>query len=90
MVKSYSSGHAYNWVLLDAARNTYNVMGNQLFPNLLNQESTGVPSTVDFLSNGFKFRAGGNGHNGPSVSYIFAAFAETPTQNLFGGQANAR
>ena len=90
MVKSYSSGHAYNWVIVDAARNTYNVMGNQLFPNLNNQESTGEPSTVDFLSNGFKFRAGGNGHNGPSVSYIFAAFAEAPTNNLFGGQANAR
>jgi len=81
MVKSYSSGHTYNWVVLDAARNTYNVMGNQLFPNLSNQESTGVPNTVDFLSNGFKFRAGGNGHNGSSVSYIYAAFAENP----FGG-----
>jgi hypothetical protein len=81
MVKSYSSGHAYNWVIVDAARNTYNVMNGQLFPNESNSESTGVSTVVDFLSNGFKWRFGSNGFNGSSVSYIFAAFSENP----FGG-----
>ena len=78
MVKAYSSGHTYNWVVVDAARNPYNVMNGQLFPNEAFPESTGVSTVVDFLSNGFKWRYGQNGTNGSGVSYVYAAFAEFP------------
>jgi len=33
---------------------------------------------LDFLSNGFKMRAGNAGDNASGGTYIFAAFAESP------------
>jgi hypothetical protein len=43
-----------NWYVFDSVRNTYNVLGEQLYPNLSNAGSTAT--TLDFLSNGFKMR----------------------------------
>jgi hypothetical protein len=45
---------------------------------------------MDFLSNGFKMRDDNAVFNELNSSYLFLAFAEAPSQNLFGGQANAR
>jgi hypothetical protein len=49
-------------------------------------------STVntDFTSNGFKLRATTGAMNASGGTYIYAAWAETPTQNLYGAQSNAR
>ena len=33
---------------------------------------------MDFLSKGFKLRTSGNGHNTNDVTYVYAAFAESP------------
>ena len=66
-----------NWVILDSARDTFNVSGGQLILNSSSAEGTGS-SNIDIVSNGFKMRsatAGGNVNNG---TYIFAAFAEQP------------
>jgi hypothetical protein len=86
-----------NWNIYDSARNTYNITDNTLRSNLSNAElsSSGQGSYAlifDFLSNGFKLRYGNSLHdtNQTNEVYIYAAFAETPTQNLYGGQANAR
>jgi len=35
-------------------------------------------NSMDFLSNGFKLRTSGNGHNTNDVTYVYAAFAESP------------
>ena len=48
---------------------------------------------VDFLSNGFKIRS--TNTSGGEISfgtrnYIYAAWAEAPSINLYGGQSNAR
>ena len=62
----------------DTARNTYNVLGNELYPNLSNAEASATD--LDITSNGFKIRhtgAGGNNNNSGDT-YIYAAFAETP------------
>jgi hypothetical protein len=50
---------------------------NVLYPDLSNAEDTSA--TVDFLSNGFKFR--GTAGNNSGASYIYACFAENPFRN---------
>jgi hypothetical protein len=65
-----------NWLVWDSARDTYNVVDNDLRPNLSNAEST--EDAMDFLSNGFKLRSTSGGWNGSGNTYIYAAFAENP------------
>jgi hypothetical protein len=76
-----------NWWIIDTARDTYNVTGARLSPNLSQQEYSGdydgvygLPTIFwDILSNGFKVRsAGGEWVNSSGVTYIYAAFAESP------------
>lgn len=67
----------FNWVTVDAARDTYNVTGNLLLPNTSGAESS-APPLFDFLSNGFKVRDSGTGLNGNGGTYIYAAFATYP------------
>jgi hypothetical protein len=45
---------------------------------------------MDFLSNGFKMRTTDADMNGSSRTYIYAAWAEAPSVDLYGGGANAR
>ena len=51
--------------------------------------STAVP--IDFLSNGFKVRFGTAGYinNTSSYEFIYCAWAEAPSIDLYGGGANA-
>ena len=68
-----------DWQMWDASRDPYNVVGNLLDANLSNAEQTGQYS-IDFLSNGVKFRSGTIGNNS-GQTYIYAAFAENPFKN---------
>ena len=45
---------------------------------------------VDFLSNGFKIRNTFSGMNSTSDTYIYCAWADVPSVDLYGGGANAR
>ena len=67
-----------NWMLIDTARDTYNLSTGYLMPNqaLVEQTNNGM----DILSNGFKPRVSYASTNGANT-IIFAAFAEYP----FGG-----
>ena len=75
------------WMIMDTARNTYNVLDDGLAPNNSNAESTySNVAQVDFLSNGFKIRAADaqqywNNKTINSNIYIYAAFAENPFKN---------
>jgi len=60
-----------NWFIWDTARNTFNVFGNELYPNLSNAEASAVD--LDILSNGFKLRSASF-----SGTWIYAAFATNP------------
>ena len=71
--KSTSAGNGWN--IRDDARSPYNVASQTLFANTSGTEG-GIE--VDLLSNGFKIRDTSANVNGSSVTYIFAAFAETP------------
>jgi len=78
-----SSSAGNPWLIFDSARSTYNVVGNKLAPNSSVAEDdasigTSTQNTVDFLSNGFKLRTSNEGTNGPTNTYIYAAFAEHP------------
>jgi hypothetical protein len=65
-----------SWMLVDAARDTYNMVTKGLYPNLSDVEGTG--DDFDFTSNGFKLRDSGTQNNASGGTYIFAAFAEAP------------
>jgi hypothetical protein len=66
-----------NWYIWDTARNTFNVFGNELYPNLSNAEASATD--LDVLSNGFKLRSASF-----SGTWIYAAFATTPFKNSLG------
>ena len=70
---------ADSWLIIDSVRQTYNVMGPYLIPNLSDAE--GTASIIDFTSNGFKLRNTGGSYNGSGSTYIYMAFAENPFKN---------
>mgnify|MGYP003117805071 FL=1 len=84
-----SSSHAVDWVIFDVERGLHNPISNTLYPNL-NGAEYGVNVMIDVLSNGFKLRNTYTNINDSSYDYIYAAWAEAPASNLFGGQSNAR
>jgi hypothetical protein len=75
ILMKYSNTAAY-WLVMDTARNTYNVVNQGLRPNTSDADSTAL-FAIDILSNGFKPRDGG-GLNGNGNTIIYAAFAENP------------
>jgi hypothetical protein len=78
-----SSAAGDGWLLYDTVRQTYNVVGAYLQPNLSNAE--GNTTVLDILSNGFKLRSTFSSTNGTGLTYIYMAFAENPFK-----YANAR
>jgi hypothetical protein len=89
LIKKYNvTGRS--WVFIDSERDKFNVAKYNLWPNLTNGDAT-TYDVLDILSNGFKVRTNTNGWVGESTDqYIYAAWAEAPTFNLYGGQSNAR
>ena len=77
-----------SWYIRDTTRDSTNAISDALNPNSADGE--GSYGSFDFLSNGIKIRESGTGSNHSGSTYIYAAFAEVPTNNLYGGQANAR
>ena len=82
LVKWYANVNtAESWQIYDTKRLTYNPNDAVLYPDSATAEENPADRDVDILSNGFKWRAGGQQMNRSGASYIFAAFAEHP----FGG-----
>ena len=73
-----------DWLMLDNKRGPYNVNKPALLANASDQDLLAY-TYADFLSNGFKIRAGTTGLNVNNGSYIYIAFAEMPFK-----YANAR
>ena len=68
------TGSADGWMMFDNARDPFNVAEKYMTANGTGGDST--RDTVDFLSNGFKFRtSNGDVNNG---SYAYMCFAESP------------
>jgi len=77
-----------DWMIVDDNRSRYNPVQPTLYPNAADIESSAT-NRCDFLSNGFKLRSGTSIPN-TANTYIYAAWAEQPMNNFFGGQSNAR
>ena len=65
-----------SWNIMDNKRPGFNDTNKRLFADLSNAEYS--DSTIDLLSNGFKFRTADSGLNSSGASYIYMAFAENP------------
>ena len=83
MIKNITN--AQPWIIIDTARNTFNVAGDYLSPDSSGAENYASSRTTatndDILSNGFKLRndASSSGYTNASANtYIYAAFAENP------------
>ena len=78
------------WGINDTTRSPDNPADEKLEPNTNSAEAS-VTNRIDLLSTGFKIRAGSaQAPNESGDTYIYAAWAEAPASNLFGGQSNAR
>ena len=82
----------YDWLMYDNKRQvSFNVIDDFLKPNLSDTETTGnANQSLDFLSNGIKFRGNGASSNGSGATYIYMAFAESPFVNSKGVPNNSR
>jgi hypothetical protein len=82
------------WYIVDNKRSTSdgnNVLNKTLAPNQNNDENWwGTNNYVDFVSNGFKFRASYDGFNESGGTYIYMAFAENPFTTSTGIPTTAR
>ena len=80
-----------SWFILDVKRDPENYLGQNLYPNLDNAESTETSGRIsDFLSNGFKCRGSNNDNNASGGTYIYMAFAEHPFVSSKGVPVTAR
>lgn len=82
----------YHWRLYSSAQNPFNVHDRRMTPNLAEAEGYhATDMSLDFLSNGVKFRAT-NGHqiNLSGGTYIYMAFAENPFVTSTGIPTTAR
>jgi len=91
LIKKYA-GQTDNWFIFDTKRDSSNVTENWLLPNTTAAETSDVYNKIDILSDGFAIRVDNAdyGMNVSNTSFIYAAWAEAPTVDLFGGGANAR
>ena len=82
----------YDWLTYDNKRQVeYNVIDDFLKPNLSDAETTGnANQSLDFLSNGIKFRGLGASSNASGGTYIYMAFAENPFVTSKGLPVTAR
>ena len=78
------SGSGMQWFMLDSKRNTSNPLNNIVDANRSDNERQ--DTIYDFVSNGAKIRIAfaDNEH------FIYMAWAEAPSFNLYGAQSNAR
>ena len=77
------------WQVYDNQRGKTNVIQNGLQWNSSGSQYTGT-DRIDFLSNGFKLKgSGGVEPNVDGLLYVYAAWAEAPAIDLFGGGGDA-
>ena len=76
------------WMVYDSARDPVN-NGSPYYLFWNTSAAHGTGYDLDFLSNGVKLRTD-NANFNASTPYVYMAWAEAPTFNLYGAQSNAR
>ena len=89
MVKEVNN-NSTRWCVWDDAWDNKNPMGENLFWNSNAAKSDSANHNFDLLSNGFKARTTSDNRNRSNATYVYAAWAEAPSFNLYGGESNAR
>jgi hypothetical protein len=64
-----------DWLICDNKRPGYNVINKKLFPNQSQAEDS--YDSFDFVSNGFKIRSSGTGHNASGGTFFYMAFGQS-------------
>ena len=64
-----------DWLICDNKRPGYNVINKKLFPNQTQAEDS--YDSFDFVSNGFKIRSSGSGHNASGGTFVYMAFGQS-------------
>jgi len=64
-----------DWLICDNKRPGYNVINKKLFANTTGTEDS--YDSFDFVSNGFKIRSSGTGHNASGGNFIYMAIGQT-------------
>ena len=87
MTKQYNGGNY--WHIIDNKRNPRNVRTTNLKmgANAADETPSGGENSMDFLSNGFKFRD--SDHNNQNHNYLYIAIAHQPLVNSNGVPGNA-
>jgi len=78
ILQKRSNSSSTGWGMIDNTRSPSNVMKNMLLANSNAVEDTSSAPSVDFLSNGFKWRTADGWFNGGGDPHIYMAFAESP------------
>jgi hypothetical protein len=97
----FRGNYTSDWAWIDEARckinyNDVALRANYQYGEIGNSRggegSSSQPENyaVDFLSNGFKIRASGGSLNSGTNVVTYAAWAKSPSIDLYGGSANAR
>lgn len=82
LFKNASDGTANSgWVMMDTARDTYNVMPDYLQAQSSAAEASSSGVNLDVVANGFKIRNTSTAMNASTNTIIFVAFAENPFKN---------
>jgi len=78
------------WTVWDSNRNKFNPSQKQLYITTNDDEQDLSADAIDILSDGFTIRSSSAFTQTGSQTYVYCAWAEAPTVNLYGGQSNAR
>ena len=70
-----------HWNITDNKRGNLNVIDEALYANLSDAEDSNSYNRIDYLSNGFKYRANNSQANESGGQYVYFAFAESPFKN---------
>ena len=97
-IKSVDATSIQNWGIIDSTRSYANVGNHTLATNLSNPESYfgngasvfGPNNKIDLLSDGFRLQETSGFGNTSGITFLYCAWAEAPSFNLYGGQSNAR
>ena len=88
VIQKQSSADGEFWMMKDSAREPFNLVDANLYPNATNVE--GDTNGLDFLSTGFKCITTGAGSNANNATYVYIAFAESPFVTSTGIPTTAR
>ena len=85
---AFKGVHSDSWYVYDNKRDPINPVDKEL--NFHTTQVEASSHDIDFLHNGVKMRNSNSSWNYNNYTYMYMAFAEQPSETMFGLDANAR